>query len=59
MPGSPMQPVRPLLIFSQQPLRRLLGQAFDIRHQQVRVSLVVAAADAPSQLVQLLSLIHI
>jgi hypothetical protein len=36
-----------------QPLRGLLGQAFDVGHQQVGVGLVVAAADAPAQLVQL------
>ena len=36
-----------------EPLRRLLGQAFDIGHQQVGIGLVVRAADAPAQLVQL------
>ena len=36
-----------------QPLRGLLGQALDVGHQQVGVGLVVRAADAAAQLVQL------
>ena len=36
-----------------EPLRRLLGQALDVGHQQVGIGLVVRAADAAAQLVQL------
>ena len=36
-----------------EPLRGLLGQALDVRHHQVGIGLVVAAADAAAQLVQL------
>ena len=36
-----------------EPLRRLFGQAFQIRHHQIGISLMVRAADAAAQLVQL------
>ena len=36
-----------------QPLGGLFGQAFDLGHHQIRISLVVRAAHAPTQLVQL------